>query len=170
MKSGTKLWFYEPTHVEKIETINVSGLESKLRIVAIILGNKTVSTINYLASKLKLNDELLKNQFETETKIAIQNGWYFSPKEIPIESEGFSKTLSSNGIEIRDSYWATGFLIGWANSVALLKNRELRWFLSNLLIRPLAKLDNWIISETNFMNEIMKPPSYAFRVWECVKA
>ena len=169
MKSGTKFWFYEPTHVENIKNISISGLNSKLRIALMILGNKTVNTINYLASRLKLNDELLKNQFENETKTAIQNGWYFSPKEIPIESEGFAQTLSSNGIAVSDSYWATGFLIGWANSVALLKNRKLRWFLSNLFIRPLGKIDNWIISDTEFMNRIMKPPSYAFRVWECVK-
>ena len=169
MKSGTKFWFYEPTHVETSETTNISGNNSNLRIAAMIRGNKTVNAISYVAHKLKLNDQLLKNQFETETKIALQNGWYFSPKEIPIESEGFTQILRSNGITINDSYWATGFLIGWANCVAILKNPKLRRLLSNLLIRPLAILDNWIISDTEFMNRIMKPPSYAFRVWECVK-
>lgn len=169
MKSGTKFWFYEPTHVGKIENIKKSKNKNKLRILAMILGNKTVNMISNLAGSLKLNDELLKKQFENETKTAQQNGWYFSPKEIPIESEEFAKTLRANGITVRNSYWATGFLIGWANCVALLRNRELRRLLSNLIIRPLATLDDWIITDDEFMNRIMKPPSYAFRVWECVK-
>jgi hypothetical protein len=67
---------------------------------------------------------------------------------------------------VRDSYWATAFVIGWVFESNLIRNPFLRRMMSRTMVSYLAKVDAVVSADEKFLRQSFIAPAHGFRVWE----
>ena len=165
LKSGTKVWIYEPAFYPSSRS-----LHSRLSVVNALclrVVSSLVRVLSWAYTKFDLVDSSIAQEFSSLTRQAEENGWYLSPKEVPFDVQIFSTQLR-NYFEIADTYWGTVYSIGWVYESNILKDSTLRKLINRTIIPCFAFVDARLCREKCFLESRIIPPTYAFHVWECV--
>ena len=126
-----------------------------------------VSFLDRIYSIFNLIDENAFRDISELIREAVENQWYISPKEIPIDIEAFSSRLSED-FDINSQYFATIYLFNYVFKTNLIKNDILRKVINKFFQPFFVFTDNRLAKEEIFLRETIVAPTYAFYVWECV--
>ena len=107
-------------------------------------------------------DEFLERWGDSE-----RNGWYLSPKEVPLEITDFTARLQSR-FRVTATWWATIRIIGWIFEINLITDPALRTFLVETFLPLLVRTDQILAGQETWLRTAMVRPDHAFHVWECV--
>lgn len=164
LSPGTRIWIYEPAFLTREQQAGsvIPGWTRGLLHLAFWLNKVADKQLK----RLKLLDLVSLESFQVLQKDAELNGWYLSPKEIPLDQESFTKELENHFI-VRGRRWATIYAIGWVFCISLVKNSALRWLLAQTLGRFYSIADRALARQTAYVDNLMKAPAHAFYVWEC---
>ena len=164
MKSGTKIWIYEPAFylpsITKSERITPSSMF--FYNFALFLSSK----LDRVLSRFHMINTETLDSFTKLLMKARQNGWYLSPKEIPFNVHEFTRQLE-NRFNVENDYWATIFLIGWSFNINLINNSNMRKVFNILILSILSRVDRHLSKDISFLEQKLIAPSHAFYVWEC---
>lgn len=162
-KRGIKVWIYEPAFHVCNENCNSNYTE-------LFIYKLAANLVAYLSKKFKKYDlidtEVLEN-FNILNVLAQDNEWYLTPKEIPFDILTFEEEYGRY-INVKNSYWATIFIIGWVFETNLIKNNFLRKFLIRIIVPFLSFLDERLCKKDDYLSKKIIAPIYAFHVWECI--
>lgn len=162
-RPGTKIWIYEPSFYQ-----SPSQGDSRLGWSAWALfsiTNYLVDLLRNVYNRFHLIDHETEDSFSRLTCDAEANKWYLSPKEVPFNIDAFSRQLTQI-MELRNQYWATIFLIGWAYHSNLLTNAGLRKLINRTILPLFSLTDRLLAKEREYLKRTIVAPLYAFHVWE----
>lgn len=165
LRPGARIFFYEPAFWDggrEGEDLEGGSLATLLRLTV----QACVSALRIGSRLLGMRDQEIAVRFERLMQRAEENGWYLSPKEIPFGYRAFSERLGKD-FAIRDAEWVTVYLVGWALECNLLRSPAARRFLCATFLPAAAWCDRMLAARSGFLATVLKPPSYAFAVWEC---
>lgn len=161
LRAGARILFYEPAFL--------SGPAVQPRGPVWLVGRAVhtfASALRVASAGLGLRDEATARKFDRLTQMAADNGWYLSPKEIPFDHDTFTASLRDH-FAIRDSYWATVFLVGWAFETNLLRSALARRAACASFLPLAAVCDRFIAARAQSLGSALQSPNYGFAVWEC---
>ncbi len=163
LSPGARVWIYEPAFRTAPAPARRPALRSRLGMRLCAVGARLLRVAGGL---LGLRDEAVDARFQALAGEAQRNGWYLSPKEVPLQEEAFTRRLERT-FRVRSSYWATLHLVGWAYECALLEDSVLRKLACALYLRMARAVDAWALRDEAMVAAATTPPAHAFRVWEC---
>ena len=160
---GARVWIYEPAF--RAEGAPTRGPEwhSRLGMRFCAMGARVVRAAGGF---LRLRDAAVDARFQALAEEARRNGWYLSPKEVPLEDEPFTRRLERT-LVVRSSYWATLHLVGWAYECALLEDSAFRTLACNSYLRMARAADAGALRDDAMVAAATAAPGHAFKVWEC---
>lgn len=165
LKPDARLWIYEPAFYDALPA-NPTPLkpETALQLEAC---EKLFGTLKgWLLDKGMVQrrdyDEFLERWGDSE-----RNGWYLSPKEVPLEITDFTARLQSR-FSVTATWWATIRIIGWLFEINLITDPALRTFLVETFLPMLVRTDQILAGQEAWLRTAMVRPDHAFHVWECV--
>lgn len=159
LRPGARIWFYEPAFLPS------PALEGAARTVARAF-HACSAAFRLVSRALGLRDQDTAEKFERLTQRADANGWYLSPKEVPFDHGSFTANLQRH-FAVRDSYWATIYLVGWAFETNLLRHRFARQLACATFLPLAAAGDRFVAAHVGALGTASQPPNYGFAVWEC---
>jgi 2-polyprenyl-3-methyl-5-hydroxy-6-metoxy-1,4-benzoquinol methylase len=166
LKSGTKVWIYEPAFYRSMN----SGKSTGSFISAVCLQKTAAFLVWALRSiffKFSLVDQDTYQMFTKLSEEAKSQNWHLSPKEVPLDVDQFTVKLQDIFV-VQNQYWATLFLIGWVFDTNLLKNAKMRKLFNAYILPVFALADRVLSKNKNYVKKILAAPTYAFHVWECI--
>lgn len=165
LQPGARVWIYEPAFLEADES--AAGARSDP--LAWLLKNAVQACsalVRAGAGALGLRDEATAKQFERLAQMAGENGWYLSPKEIPFFRGQFTQRIE-RVFALRDCYWATLYLVGWAFEFNLLRSTAIRKAACATVLPLAARCDRFLCGRPAHLAAALRPPNHGFAVWEC---
>lgn len=165
LKPGARLWIYEPafydTHPESPAPLD-PGTALQLEVCEKLLESLKGWLLDKGLVQRQDYDAFLELWAESE-----RNGWYLSPKEVPLEITDFTGRLAKR-FRVTGTWWATIRIIGWFFEINLITDPALRTFLVETFLPLLARTDQTLASQEAWLRKVMVRPEHAFHVWECV--
>jgi len=160
---GARIWIYEPAFCTHAATTSRAGLSTRMAFQLANLGSRLVRAAGKLSG---LRNAAVADRFDALTQLAHRNGWYLSPKEVPLDDSVFTAQLAQK-FRVKNSYWATLYLVGWAYECALLEASLLRSLACFCYLRPARAAERLALGDRAAVQVAARPPSHAFKVWEC---
>ncbi len=154
---GTQVWVYEPAFYATLAPA-VSPP------AALNLGRRLAAAVSSAYDRFDLIDHATLDELSSLFARAAENGWYLSPKEVPLEIEGFDAKIASH-VAVAETYWANVELFGWVSTTNLLKSDRLRQMATQTVVRLLAELDRRVASDDAFLRSHFVAPLHGFRIW-----
>ena len=159
---GARVWIYEPAFAE---TDGAARGDAAARMLAGAL-QAGAALIGLGARALGLRDEATAQQFARLARQAEESGWYLSPKEVPFQLGEFTRRLERD-FALRDRYWATLHLVGWALECNLLRAPAARRLACATFLPLAARADRFLAGRPAHVAEALRAPGHGFAVWEC---
>ena len=163
LRPGARVWIYEPAFAE-------SGTTAARADVPALLLNRAMQAVSALirvaTGAFGMRDEPTAKKFDRLTEQAADSGWYLSPKEVPFHLEEFTQRVESN-FALRERYWATIYLVGWALECNLLRSSAARRFACATFLPLAARCDRFLAARPAHLATALKAPNHGFAVWEC---
>ena len=162
LKSGTKVFFYEPLF------FNTSTLKASIldRIInRIILFIKSISL--FLAKKLGSTNAPLNNDMNKIFSDAEKNGWYISPKEVPFY-EGELESYFDKDFKQVNKYIVNRTELDIAQSLTLNSQDEKPSFIFTKILIPISRFFDNLLYKGNF-RAFIPTNSHLFVCFELIK-
>jgi SAM-dependent methyltransferase len=166
LPAGAKVLCYEPA----FHATRAGGGPSRSRRAGVALraAARLHAGLSRLYAGAGLLDGAAVQRFTALQEKASAEGWYLSPKEVPFDVDAFTERLARR-FDVRDSYWATVYTIGWAFETNMLSSPLLRRIGASSVVPLFALADRWIARDEPYLRSVLSPPAHAFRIWECAK-
>lgn len=159
-KSGTKIFIMEPVYPTNKAKKNITTTENA--IANVVLG--MISTVKKHATEINLFDtqkEILLSELINESS---NNGFFFSPKEVPFDFEEIEQLLLEY-TQLRN-YFYVGFNdFTFLQMLAFVKDQDYRKEMIKTIFPTIKKLDKQLIDNDYYANGTS---SYMFTCFECI--
>jgi len=163
LSPGTKVWICEPAFF--LSPGEVVSPRMAIRIL-LACASRVTAILSWSYSTLSLTDRSVQDRYLPLADQAESEGWYLTPKEVPLDVEGFSVDLE-RCFEVRAQYWATVYFGGWAHQTNLLRSGTLRQVVIRTVFPFLGFVDRKLSRADAYLRSQLVAPNYAFHVWEC---
>jgi SAM-dependent methyltransferase len=164
MPGGTKVWLLEPAfHNREPGPPGAGKWRSKILVELATIINKRLTA--FFRRRGDQNEEA-REEFLSLARLAQSNGWYLSPKEVPFEVDEFTSYLTCR-MDVRAHYWVVINAVGWAFESNLVRKKEALRVAKRWAWPLLSAIDRILARDQATLKQQLRPPAYAFHVWEC---